>query len=357
MLNLTRGVPAPESYALDLFSECFGKAIKEDGARAMAYGTSAGYPPLVELIAGQEGLTTDQVMVGNGSLELFQFLTYTETQPGDSILMESPTYDRSVTLMKRRGLMPVSVPLEPDGVDLGKLEETLKSVKPKFFYIIPDFQNPMGSTCSLEKRKRIAELALKYGFFIVEDCPYRQLRYRGEDIPLLSSLLPAEQYIRMTSYSKTLAPGLRIGVMMGSAEILKRVKNWATDTYISGVIPTQAMGYQFIKSGYLESNLQQLRELYAPRLAKTLEILDKELPGAIYPKPEGGFFIGVTLPEGNDMETLIPRAKEAGINITDGRGFYENPADGKRFLRIPFCGLKPEEIEEALGALLPLIVR
>jgi 2-aminoadipate transaminase len=233
----------------------------------------------------------------------------------------------------------------------------LKTIKPKFFYLIPDFQNPMGTTCSLEKRKRIAELALKYGFLIIEDCPYRKLRYQGEEIPLLSSFLPAEQYILMTSYSKTLAPGLRIGIMMGSEEILGRVKKWATDSYIGPVFPTQAMAYQFFKNGYFESNLEKVRALYKPRLAKTLEILDRSLPTAVYPKPDGGFFIGVTLPEGNDMETLIPRAKEAGINITDGRGFFENPEDGRRFLRIPFCGLKPDEIETAFEALLPLIVK
>ena len=357
MINLTRGVPAPESYALAEFAECFKKAMEEDGAKAMSYVASPGYEPLIHLIADQEKINADQVVIGNGSLELLQFLTYTETQPGDCVFVESPSYDRANLLMKRRGLNPIGIPLETDGVDLNVLQDALKKHQPKFFYLIPDFQNPMGVTYSLEKRKTIAELAQKYHFFVVEDSPYRSLRYVGEDLPTLSSFVPPELSVRMTSYSKTLAPGLRMGVMMGNPQIIKRVKTWAGDTYIGPVSPTQALTYQFIKSGYYEPNLKKIKELYAPRLAKALEVLDRELPGAVYPRPEGGFFIGVTLPEGNDMATLIPRAKEAGINITDGRGFYLNPEDGKRFLRIPFCGLKPAEIEEALGQLIPLLVK
>lgn len=357
MINLTRGVPALESYALNEFAECFKIAMEEDGAKAMSYVASPGYMPLIELIAEKENVEKDQIVLGNGSLELFEFITKVEAEPGDAVLVESPSYDRANLLVKRAGLKPIGVPLETDGPNIEKLEAAAKEHKPKFFYTIPDFQNPMGVTCSLEKRKKIAELASKYGFLVLEDSPYRSLRYTGKDEPLLATMVEPHLSARMTSYSKTLAPGLRMGVLIAPKEMAKRVKTWAANTYIGPVSPSQALTYQFIKKGYFEPNLQKIKDLYAPRLKKALEILDRELPNAVYPRPEGGFFIGVTLPEGNDMETLIPRAKEAGVNITDGRGFFLNPEDGKRFFRIPFCGMKPDDLEEAMGKLLPVFVR
>ncbi len=356
MINLTRGVPAVESYALDEFVAAFKSAIAEDGNRAMSYVASPGYPPLIEWIAAEEKVRTDQVLIGNSSLEFLHFISMVETEPGERVFLESPSYDRANLLMKRRGLETVGIPLRTDGVDLDVLESEIKKGRPKFFYLIPDFQNPMGTTTSLEKRRAIAELARKYDFRVLEDVPYRQLRYSGEDLPTIASMAP-ERVIKMSSYSKTLAPGLRIGVLIGDTDFLNRVKVYAGNTYIGPVSPTQALTYQFLKLGFFEPNLKKIHALYGPRLKKTLEILDAELPNAVYPKPEGGFFVGVTLPEGNDMETLLPRAKEAGLNLTDGRGFYLNPEDGRRFLRIPFCGLNETELEKAFGVLLPLLSR
>ena len=356
MINLTRGVPAPESYAIEGFIEAFKTAMLEDGQKAMSYVASPGYQPLIDWIAADEKVSSDHVLIGNSSLEFLQFISITEAEPGDRVFLESPSYDRANLLMKRRGLHPVGIPLLTDGIDLDVFESEIKKGVPKFFYTIPDFQNPMGTTTGYEKRKVIAELAQKYNFWILEDIPYRQLRYSGEDIPTIASIAP-DRVIKMSSYSKTLAPGLRTGVLIGNSDFIQRVKVYAGNTYIGPVSPTQALVYQFLKLGLFEPNLKKIRALYAPRLKKTLEILEKGLPNAVYPKPEGGFFVGITLPEGNDMETLIPKAKEAGVNITDGRGFYLNPEDGRRFLRIPFCGMSPEELEQVFEILLPLIVK
>ena len=187
MINLTRGVPAPESYALDDFAACFAKAMREDGRRACAYNATPGYAPLVELLADQHGVKTDQVLIGNGSLELFYFLTMTELEPGDKVIVEGPSYDRTNLLLKRRGAIPVEVALEDDGVDLNALEDAMKAHQPKYFYCIPDFQNPTGSTLSVGKREAIGALAEKYNVNILEDSPYRSLRYFGEDLPPLSN--------------------------------------------------------------------------------------------------------------------------------------------------------------------------
>lgn len=355
MINLTRGVPAPESYALDEFAACFAKAMAEDGRRACAYNGSPGYAPLVELIAEMNNVDPGCVLLGNGSLELFYFLTMTELERGDKVLVEGPSYDRTNLLLKRRGAIPVEIRLESDGVDLDELEAAMQAHAPRFFYCIPDFQNPTGSTMSVEKRKAAVELAEKYNVTIIEDSPYRSLRYFGEDLPELHRFGDQKRVIRASSFAKTMAPGLRVGYMIGDPAVIKRINTYAGNSYIGPVSPTQAVVYQFIKAGYYEKNLVALKDLYRPRLVRALELLDERLPEAKYARPEGGFFIGVTLPEGNEMEQLMPAAKEAGINITDGRGFYLDRSLGNRFLRIPFCGLKPAELEEAFDALIPLI--
>lgn len=354
MISLSRGVPDPESFPIDEFVAAFTEAMKVDGKKACSYVASPGYAPLIELIAEREGVAAENILIGNSSLEFIQFITMTEAEPGDRVFTESPSYDRVNLLMKRRGLCPVGIPLEIDGVDLNAFEEELKKGAPKFFYTIPDFQNPMGVTVSEDKRRKLVEFAQQYSFTIIEDQPYRALRYSGKDVPSMRSM-DAEHVVKMNSFSKTMAPGLRLGYLSGPADFIARVKKWAGNTYIGPVSPTQALVCQFLKMGLYEPNLEKLKKLYGPRLTRTLDILASELPGAVYPKPEGGFFIGVMLPEGNDMAELMPNAKEAGVVITDGRGFFLNPEDGKHFLRIPFCGLKPAELDEAFTKLLPLI--
>lgn len=356
MISLTRGVPAPESYALADFAACFSKAMVEDGAKACAYNASPGYAPLVESIAELYQVGTDQVLIGNGSLELFYFMTMSELEAGDKVLVETPSYDRTNLLLKRRGVIPVEVKMEADGVDLNAFEDAVKTHAPKLFYCIPDFQNPTGSTMSLAKRKAVSELAEKYDFRIIEDSPYRSLRYFGEDVPQISdAAVNPDRVIRASSFSKTMAPGMRIGFLVGNADVLKRIRTFVGNSYIGPVSVSQAIAYQFIKQGLYKTNLERIRALYRPRLQRTLELLDERLSFASYTRPEGGFFVGVTLPDGNEMETLIPKAKAAGLAISDGRGFYLDRALGERFLRIPFCGLKPEELEAAFDLLVPLI--
>ena len=354
MISLTRGVPAPESFPIEEFIESFAVAMREDGKKALSYVAAPGYLPLLEIIAKQEGVELENILVGNGSLEFLQFITMVAVEPGDRVFVESPSYDRANKLMKRRGLVPVGIPLQLDGVDVDRFEDELKKGAPKFYYSIPDFQNPMGVTMSLEKRKQIVALAQEYDFMILEDIPYRLLRYTGEDVPTMWSLDPS-RVVKMNSFSKTLAPGLRLGYLVGPKEFIAKVKQWEVDTFIGPVSPTQALAYQYLKAGKFLPNLERLKALYAPRQKRTIDFLEANLPGASFPRPEGGFFLGVMLPEGNDMAELIPAAKEAGVAITDGRGFFLNPDEGKRFLRIPFCGLKPEEIDTALSTLLTVI--
>ena len=221
-------------------------------------------------------------------------------------------------------------------------------------YVIADFNNPSGITTSLEKRQRLAELAREYGFWIAEDAPYRPLRYEGEDVPSLLSLAP-DRVLHMSSFSKLIAPGLRLGYMVAPAPTIAALAAWAVDTYIGPVLPTQGMVYEYCRRDLLGPNIEQLKQMYRPRLKATLTALESHMGGATWPHPEGGFFVGVTLPEGTEVGGLMARAEPAGLKLTDGRSFFADPASGNRFLRIPFCALTPEQIEEGVSRLASIL--
>jgi 2-aminoadipate transaminase len=356
MINLTRGVPPVEVFPIEDLIRAGEKSMRENGKQTLQYVQSPGYLPLRDWLAEFNGAQPEQVFMGNSSLELLQFLTMILIKPGARIFVEAPSYDRANTLMKRSGAEVVDIPLQIDGVDLNAFEQELKKGAPALFYIIDDFQNPMGTTTSLEKRQQLVTWAREYNFWIAEDAPYRPLRYYGEPVPTMYSLAP-DRVIMLSSFSKTLAPGLRMGYLVGDESIVKQLRTWAVDTYIGPVTPTQGMVYEYFKAGLLGPNIARLCDLYRPRLDAMVAAVDKYLPGSVYPRPEGGFFVGVTLPEGNCMDDLIPKADNAGLKLTDGRGFYLNPADGDRFLRLPFCSLTPDEIESAMQTLSPLVVK
>ena len=354
MISLTRGVPPVEVFPSEELIQCSEAALRRDPNVLLQYGRSPGYAPLREWLGLHHGVDPEHILVGNSSLEILAFITQTGLKPGTRAFVESPSYDRAITLIRRAGAKVVGIPLEEDGLNLTVFEAELKRGVPALVYLVADFQNPMGVTTSLEKRKQLSTLAQEHGFWIVEDAPYRALRYQGEHIPSLQSLAP-EWVLQMSSFSKVLSPGLRLGYVLGPTEAIAQLAQWAVDTYIGPVLPTQGMVYEYCRQGLLATNIGKLKKLYAPRLRATLSALEKHLPQATWSKPEGGFFVGVTLPEGSSMESLIPRAAAAGLKLSDGRGFFPNSADGARFLRIPFCSLTPDEIEEAISRLADIV--
>ena len=222
--------------------------FQQHGAAMMQYGPALGFAPLREWIAQWQGVQPSQVLTGNGSLELIEFLYWMTIQPGDIVFTESPTYDRTITLLRRHHAHVVGVPLEPDGPNITALETALSKQTPKFFYLIPDFQNPAGATCSGAKRRRIVELAEQYNFMLLEDAPYRLLRYRGNDEPTLYTLAP-HRTLHMSSFTKLLGPGVRLGFMLGSADVLAKIGKVAEDTYISQDTSPTALRTNGVVSG------------------------------------------------------------------------------------------------------------
>ena len=355
IINFTRGVPAEESFPLERVAECASAAITgNNGTTVMQYGKSYGFPPLREWLAEKHGVEVKNVMLANGSLQLLEFMGLVLLRPGDTVFVESPTYDRTLTLLRRHLANIVGIPLESDGPNLEALESALQEHQPAFFYTIADFQNPSGATMSLEKREHIAELAQRHGFWLVEDAPYRPLRYRGEHLPALQDLAP-DKTLQMSSFTKQISPGVRTGYLVGDAKVLKKLAKAAEDTYITPNLIGEATVWEFCRRGWLDEQLASLRELYGPRLVAVCNAIREELPHADWIEPDGGFFVSVTLPEGLTNAQLRAAAAERGLNLSDGTGFFPNPSEGERFLRLPFCALTPDELRDGVRRLAEVV--
>jgi DNA-binding transcriptional MocR family regulator len=345
----TRGVPAEESFPVEEIVAAAGAILRERGASLLQYGPALGFAPLREWLAEWQGVRPDQILTGNGSLELVEFLCRHLIEPGDVVFTERPTYDRTVTLLRRHRAAIVDVPLEADGPDVDFVEKRLKERVPKFFYVIPDFQNPTGITASTEKRRRIAELASRYGFLILEDSPYRLLRYAGREEPTLRRLAP-DRTLHMTSFTKLIAPGVRVGFMVGDRDLLAKVAKVAEDTYISPGYAAHGITYEWCRRGLLGPQVEKLKRLYAPRLEACLDALDRHMPGQCIARPEGGFFVSLFLPDGVSTTAVRESAARLDLVLSDGRAFFPN-GGGERFLRLPYCALSPDQIREGIARL------
>lgn len=354
----TRGVPPPEAFPTDELSECFDAAIRNDTAVVLQYGQQPGYPPLRRELAEEYGVSEDEVLVGNGSLQLQDLVSAYLVSPGMAVFTEQPSYDRAITTFRRRGARTTGILLEDDGISVDRLEAALEREVPAFVYLVPDFQNPAGATLSLEKRQRVVELANRYGFWVIEDIPYRKLRYRGEDLPLLREIDPS-RVITMSSFSKLLSPGIRVGFMIATAELVRAVTRLGEDTYLSPVLPTQAAVAEYLRRDWLRPNVERLKELYRPRWQTMAEAVRRELPEAHAFIPDGGFFVSVMLPEDANTDNLAGRAKDVGLVLTPGASFFADPDKGEavpgdRFVRLPFCAVTPEQIDEGVRRLASL---
>lgn len=355
IIRFTRGVPANESFDPDNLVECAKSITGQNANVILQYGSSRGFTPLRELLGKIDHVDLNRVILGQGSLQILDIYVRSMLKPGDLVYTENPSYDRALTIFKRSGCKITGFPLENDGVNVEALEEKLKyGDRPSVFYIIPDFQNPSGTVLSYEKRVKIANLAGEYGFWIVEDSPYRNLRYRGNSIPSIFEIA-GERVIKMSSFSKIICPGLRVGFMILPEPMIESIARWAEDTYINSSYINQAIVYEYQQRGYLEKHLDFLKNLYRPRLDAMLKALELYMsPFATWHKPNGGFFIGMTLSKNINATDLLKRAKEFDLLLSDGRDFSPDRS-GDRFVRLPFCALTEDEIDEGIARLAKVI--
>jgi 2-aminoadipate transaminase len=349
-ISFSRGAPSLDIVAVDDLRAAADAAFQRDPGGAVSYGTSGGYPALVEWIANKHGVDEARVIATNGSMQADAFLFQRLVRPGDVVVVEVPTYDRTLLTLRRLGAEILAIPLEADGIDVEALAHALEAgAAPKLAHIIPNFHNPAGCTLSLEKRRRLLELAERHDFLLFEDDPYVELRFEGEQLPTMLELDSAGKVVYASSFSKTVCPGVRVGYLVGPAELIGDIRKLATETYIAPSMVTQAIVAEFCRSGAIERSVENVKGALRERRDALCEALGRQLPEARFNTPQGGYFLWVDLPEETDVERLETAARERGVVFVKGADFVL--AGGDHSLRLAYSAVRPDEIEEGVGRL------
>lgn len=349
-ISFARGAPSLDIVDVEGLRESAIAALEKDPGGTTAYGTSVGYVPLREWVAEQHGVAVEQVLVTNGSMQADAFLFDELVGDGDTVVVERPTYDRTLLGLKQRGADIRMVTLEEDGLDVDELERLLKEgARPKLAHVIPNFQNPAGYTLSREKRDKLLHLANDHDFIVFEDDPYIAIRFAGETLPTMLSLDTNERVVYASSFSKTVCPGIRVGYLVGPAELIARIQKRATNTYISPNMVAQSIVYQFAASGRMRPAIDTVKTALAERVEILSGALKEHLPDAKFTPPEGGYFMWVELPEGTDVDALFTAAAERGVAIVKGTDFLLE--GGRNTLRLAYSGVTADQIDEGVKRL------
>jgi len=356
VISFAGGLPAPELFPLREFREACSYVLKEDGQRALQYGTTEGYPPLREFLAEKMqryGVPAEpsNILVTNGSQQALDLIGKLFLDPGTVVLTGCPTYLGAIQAWNSYQARFVTVPLDDDGMQVDLLEDVLRREPVRFIYVLPNFHNPAGTTMPRERRMKLAELAAEYGVFIVEDDPYGELRFEGEDVtPLV--VLHKENTIYLSTFSKTLAPGVRLGWIVDPEEVtnkLVQAKQGAdlnTGTYVQMVVN------DICQRGFLKSHVRRLRRVYRERRDVMLAALEEHFPSeASWTRPQGGLFLWARLPEGFDAAEFLKLAVEREkVAFVPGSAFHPG-GGGASTMRLNFSNAQPDSIREGIARL------
>jgi 2-aminoadipate transaminase len=349
-ISFARGAPSLDIVDVEGLKEAAARAFANDPGGATAYGTAIGYAPLRAWIAEQHGVEPAEVVVTNGSMQADAFLFDELVEPSDTVVVERPTYDRTLLALRQRLADIRMVELEPDGIDVDGVATLIDGgVAPKLAHIIPNFQNPAGYTLSGPKREALLGLAREHGFMIFEDDPYVSIRFAGDPLPTMLSLDRDDKVVYASSFSKTVCPGIRVGYLVGPAELIARIVKRATSTYISPNMVAQAIVHEFCQSGALQRSIETVRTNLKARVDALVGALERDLPDARFVAPEGGYFMWVELPEGTDVDKLFAAAGERGVTFVKGSDFLLE--GGRNTLRLAYSGVTPEQIDAGIGRL------
>ena len=365
IISFAGGLPAPEVFPVKEFQEACNQVLTDHGAQALQYSTTEGYLPLREMITRHNArfsvkVNAENIMITSGSQQALDFIGRLFINRGDYVVVESPTYLGALQAWNAYGAQYISIPSDEDGMLVDKLEEALR-IGPKFIYILPNFQNPSGSTLSLERRKRLVLLADQYGVPIVEDDPYGQLRYDGEHIPSVATLDSRYRndndgeytgnVIYLSTFSKLLAPGLRLAWVIAPPEVIRKLvmTKQAADLHTSSF--NQHVAYEVAKGGFLDEHVKVIRATYKERRDVMLELMDELFPAEVHwTKPHGGMFLWGMLPENVDAANVLKVAIERKVAFVPGAAFHPN-GGGVNTMRINFSFSNPDNIREGITRL------
>ncbi|MEV4130805.1 PLP-dependent aminotransferase family protein [Dactylosporangium sp. NPDC049742] len=351
LISFARGAPSLDIIDIDGLKAAAVRAFEADPAGITAYGTSVGYLPLRSWIAAKHGVDAEQVIVTNGSLQADALLFEHLVKPGDVVVVEKPTYDRTLLNLRNLGATVHQVTVDADGIDTDELRALLESgVRPTLAHIIPNFQNPAGVTLSAERRATLVALAQEFGFTIFEDDPYADIRWRGEKLPTMLSQDTTGVVVHASSFTKTIAPGLRVGYLVGPKATIAAIAKRATNLYISPSMVAEAITHQFCVSGDIERSIAKVSATLGERARLLAEGLRKHVPDATFVEPDGGYFLWVELPEDVDtteLETVA--ARDFGVAVVKGSDFLLE--GGKHSVRLAFSAVLTDQVDEGVSRL------
>ncbi|EPX60272.1 Aspartate aminotransferase (AspB-4) [Cystobacter fuscus DSM 2262] len=356
VLSFAGGLPAPELFPVEAIAQAHAESFAEEGRAALQYSTTEGYGPLREWIRahlGERGLRVgvDQVLITNGSQQGIELVAKVMLDPGDLVVVENPSYLAALQTFSGYEASYAVVGSDDDGMRVDELERLITSRKPKLIYLVPNFQNPKGTTLSLERRHALVRFAQRHRILILEDNPYGELRFRGEHLPSLASLDEEGVVVSLGSFSKTLAPGLRIGWMVGPRDVLRAVTvvKQAADLHTATV--AQRATARLLTRFDFNAHLEHLRVVYGERCMAMLDSMKRHMPaGTRWTQPDGGMFVWAELPRGMSAEALFPLALEKRVAFVPGAPFYA-AEPRHEFMRLNFSNRPPELLEEGMRRL------
>lgn len=365
IISFAGGLPAPEVFPLERFREASNTVLENFGPQSLQYSTTEGHRPLREMIARHisrfsSEVSADNVLITSGSQQALDFVGRLFVNRGDYIVVESPTYLGALQAWNAYGAQYIPVRADEHGMIVDELEAALR-VGPKFIYVLPNFQNPSGSTLSLERRQQLIRIADKYGVPIIEDDPYGQLRYEGEHIPSIVALDSeyrgpngghySGNVIYLSTFSKLLAPGLRLGWVIAPSEVIQKLvmSKQAADLHTSSF--NQYIAFEAAKGGFLDEHVKVIRATYKERRDVMIEMMEEMFPaGVTWRKPKGGMFLWSILPEGMDSAEVLKRAVEKKVAFVPGEAFHPL-GGGRNTMRLNFSYSSPETIREGIARL------
>ena len=369
MISLAGGLPSPESFPKELLAGLFKEVVEAEGADVLQYGPSEGDEVLKAQILRQErepGVGHDEVIITDGTTNAIYLFTRTLIDPGDIVICEAPSFSGSLVAMEACGADIVSVAMDEEGLVVERVKEEISSRRAqgknvKFIYTIPEFQNPSGRTMSLARRLELIRVARETGVFILEDQPYRDLRFYGDRIESLWDLARMEFKDRRTvtickSFSKILGPGLRLGFAVGPVPLIAAMAKWAQKVTISPEGVVQRVTARFLERGYMGPHLSRITDLYRAKRDVILSTLGETMPKTVHwTEPEGGLFIWLTCPDPVDTDALFAKAVKAGVVYIPGSKFYPTGAEKRNEIRLNFSYATPADLKEGVTRLAGLL--
>jgi 2-aminoadipate transaminase len=361
VISLAGGMPDPATFPAKEINQVTQQILTKNSAGALQYSSTEGLPELRELILNwfsedNKKVGLDNIVITSGSQQGLDLVSKVLLNPGDIVIVELPSYLAALNAFRSYGGEMRGISMDDEGVEVDILEETLTQLKKegqkvKFIYTISNFQNPAGVTMSLPRRKRVLEIARKFEVFILEDNPYDKLRFEGEPLPSIYSLDNEGYVISLGTFSKILCPGLRLAWVLGDKKIIEKIVIMKQATDLCTTILNQLIVYEYCRQNDIDKNIESNIKIYRKKRDVMLNALSKYFPSeASWTKPEGGFFVFVTLPEYIDVDEMFPEAIEEGVAYVSGSAFFAN-GKGKNTMRLSFCYPKEEDIEEGIKRL------